>query len=266
MAEHEVPRAVLWQKRRRGEIKEAAEAGAVALLPTGAIEQHGPHLPLDTDTFTSFTVCAGAAERVREFPVLVLPPIWWGLSPYWMVFPGTLTLKPETLIAVIVEVAESVAHHGVRHLVIVNGHGGNNGLIQAAAVKASQAGLQVAALSYWNLIPEVMRALTERDEGGIGHSGEMETSIQLYLQPECVELKEVAPEQCLDLGARAQRFGPATPGVYLPPNPRAEAPHGVYGAAHAGTADKGRQVVEAAADRLADFVRRFRGDHAHQAR
>lgn len=258
MAENPIPRTVLWQKHRRGEIRGAADSGAVVLLPTGAIEQHGPHLPLDTDTFTSFTVCARAAEQVREFPVLVLPPVWWGLSPYWMVFPGTLTLKAETLIGVIVDLAESVAHHGFRQMVVVNGHGGNNGLIQAAAVKAAAAGIQVAALSYWNLIPEVMRALTERDDGAIGHSGEMETSIQLYLQPDCVELKEVAPEQCLDLRARATRLGPGAQGVYLPPDPLTEAPHGVYGAAHAGTAEKGRRVVEAAAEQLAEFVRRFR--------
>jgi creatinine amidohydrolase len=258
MTESQIPRAVLWQKRRRGEIREAAEAGAIALLPTGAVEQHGPHLPLDTDTFTSFTVCARAAERVREFPVLVLPPVWWGLSPYWMVFPGTLTLKAETLIAVIVDVAESVARHGFRQMVVVNGHGGNNGLIQAAAVKASQAGIEVAALSYWSLVPEVMRTLCEKDAGGIGHAGEMETSLQLHLQPDCVALEDVSPDQCVDLGERAGRYGAGTAGVYLPPNPLAEAPHGVYGAPHAASADKGRRVVEASADALADFLRRFR--------
>jgi creatinine amidohydrolase len=256
MSERAIPRTVLWQKRRRGEIQEAAAAGAVALLPTGAIEQHGPHLPLDTDTFTSFTVCARAAERVREFPVLVLPPVWWGLSPYWMVFPGTLTLKPETLIAVIAEIAESVGHHGVRRMVIVNGHGGNDGLIQAAAVKASGPAIRVAALSYWRLIPERLREIAERDDGDIGHAGELETSIQLHLQPECVELKDVAPEQCLDL--RAAQAGPGRADAYLPPDPVAESPHGVYGIAHAGTAEKGHHVVEAAADRLAEFVRALR--------
>ena len=82
-------------------------------------------------------MCARAAECVRDFPVLVLPPIWWGLSPYWMRFPGTLTLSPETLVALIADLARSVAGHGVRRLVVVNGHGGNDGLIQAAAIKAS---------------------------------------------------------------------------------------------------------------------------------
>jgi creatinine amidohydrolase len=183
----------------------------------------------------------------------VLPPVWWGLSPYWMVFPGTLTLKPETLIAVIAEVAESVGHHGVRRMVIVNGHGGNDGLIQAAAVKASSPAIRVAALSYWRLIPELLREISERDDGGIGHAGEMETSIQLHLQPDCVELKDVTPEQCLDLRERPDRAD-----AYLPPNPMAESPHGVYGIAHAGSAEKGRRVVEAAADRLAGFVRAFR--------
>ncbi len=258
MSEQDISRTVLWQKCRRGEIREAAEAGGLALLPTGAIEQHGPHLPLDTDSFTAFTISAQAAAQVREFPVLVLPPVWWGLSPYWMVFPGTLTLRAETLLEVIVDIARSVAHHGFRQMVIVNGHGGNNGLIQAAAVKASGDSFQVAALSYWNLILDVMRALSVRDDGAIGHAGEMETSIQLYLQPGCVELKEVQPEQCMDLRARAAMVARAgTQSVYLPPNPRAESPHGVYGASHAGTREKGHQLVEAAARQLADFLRAF---------
>jgi creatinine amidohydrolase/Fe(II)-dependent formamide hydrolase-like protein len=88
MSEREVPRAVLWQKLRRGEIRVAADAGGLAFLPLGAIEQHGPHLPLDTDSVTAFTVCARAAELVREFPVLVLPPSGGACRRTGWSFPG----------------------------------------------------------------------------------------------------------------------------------------------------------------------------------
>lgn len=259
MNEQEIPRAVLWQKLRRGEIRAAADAGGLGLLPLGAIEQHGPHLPLDTDSVSAFTVCARAAELVREFPVLVLPPIWWGVSPYWMAFPGTLTLAPETLLALIVDLAGSVAAHGFRRLVVVNGHGGNDGLIQAAAIKASVGTFQVAALSYWSLIRDTLEGLSERDGGDIGHAGELETSIQLHLQPEAVNLGSVTPSDCLDLREYASRPYALPLTAYVPPNPMAESPHGVYGFALAGTPDKGRRIVVAAAERLADFARRFHG-------
>ncbi len=251
----EIPRRVLWQKCRRGEVQRAAAAGGLALLPIGSVEQHGPHLPLDTDSFSAFTIAVRAAEQVAEFPVLVLPPVWWGLSPYWMVFPGTLTLRAETLTEIIVDIAASVARHGFRHMVIVNGHGGNHGLMQAAAVKASSEEFRVAALSYWTLVADEMRALSTRDGGGIGHAGEMETSIQLHLQPECVDMTEVKPEHCVDLEAYERAFAR---GVYLPPNPRDESPHGVYGMSHAADEEKGRRVVAAAAGELAAFVRTFR--------
>jgi creatinine amidohydrolase len=252
-------RTVLWQKCRRDEIRQAAAAGGTVLLPLGAVEQHGPHLPLDTDSFTAFTIATRAAERVREFPVLVLPPVWWGLSPYWMVFPGTLTLRAETLTELLVDIAGSVAHHGFGSMAIVNGHGGNGGLIQAAAVKASRDGFRVAALSYWSLIADELRRLSTRDAGGIGHAGEMETSIQLYLQPECVALDAVSPEQCLELTKRQAALEDA---VYLPPDPRRESPHGVYGMSHAGTREKGEQVVEAASRALAALLQRLRADQA----
>ena len=253
-------RRVLWQKQRRTEIAAAAERGGVALLPTGAIEQHGPHLPVDTDTWSSFTVSVLAAEQVREFPVLVLPPLWWGLSPYWMPFAGTLSLRAETLIAVIVDVLRSVAQHGFRKAVIVNGHGGNAGLIQPAAITASGGEFRVAALSYWNLAPEVMRALSERDRGTIGHAGEMETSIQLHLQPECVDTAAVSPEQCTSFDSEQVALVVEAGGgaVYLPPDPPAEAPHGVYGWAPAASREKGERVIQACAEGLAAFVRAFR--------
>lgn len=246
-----VPRRVLWQKCRRGEIRETAAAGGLVLLPTGAVEQHGPHLPLDTDSFTASVVATRAATLVAEFPVLVLPPVWWGLSPYWMVFPGTITLRAETLMELLVDIGTSVARHGFRRMVIVNGHGGNAGLIQAAAVKASSEAFQVAALSYWDLVPEEMQRLTARDAGSIGHAGELETSLQLHLQPDCVDLGAVQPGDGLDLAARAATEGR---GVYLPPNPQAESPSGVYGLPHAATAAKGEALLAAAADALARLI------------
>jgi creatinine amidohydrolase len=174
-----------------------------------------------------------------------------------MEFPGTLTLAPETLLALIVDLAGSVAAHGFRRLVVVNGHGGNDGLIQAAAIKASVGTFQVAALSYWSLIRDALEELSERDGGDIGHAGELETSIQLHLQPEAVNLASVAPRECLDLREYASRPNTLPPTAYVPPNPMMESPHGVYGFAPAGTADKGRRIVAAAAERLADFARRF---------
>jgi creatinine amidohydrolase len=247
--------AVLWQKQRRDQVAEAARRGGVAVLPTGAIEQHGPHLPLDTDSWSSFAIAARAAAQVERVPVLVLPPLWWGLSPYWMVFPGTLTLRPETLLELIFDLSRSVAHHGFKKLLILNGHGGNDGLIQAAAIKCQTDELRVAAVSYWSLVPAELRELAPRDGGSIGHAGQAETSIQLELQPECVRLEAVRPEQCLDLTSEAGRASEGV--VYSPPDPRRESPHGVYGLATEGSRERGEGIVQAAARALAEYLERF---------
>ena len=110
-----------WQKLRRDQVASEAERGAVLLLPIGAVEQHGPHLPLDTDIAAATAICERAAALLDEPPALVLPPIPWGLSPYWLPFPGTLTLRPETILALVDDLGASVAAHGFRRL--VNGAG-----------------------------------------------------------------------------------------------------------------------------------------------
>lgn len=246
---------IRWHKLRRDQIAAQAAAGAVPLLPIGAVEQHGPHLPLDTDANAVAAVCERAASRLAETddpPALVLPPIWWGLSPYWLGFPGTLSLRPETVLALISDLGASVARHGFRRLVIVNGHGGNEGIVGVAATLLADHGLHAAALSYWSLIPDELKANSRHDGGGIGHAGEVETSIARFLQPDLVgEPPPVA--DCADLAALAA--APFAGVGYAPPDPATEAPSGVYGRADAGRADLGHLVIETAAERLAAFVR-----------
>ncbi|MGH2614463.1 MAG: creatininase family protein [Thermomicrobiales bacterium] len=247
---------VRWQKLRREQVAEIAAAGGLPLLPIGSVEQHGPHLPLDTDTHAATTVAERAALRLAETadpPALVLPAVWWGLSPYWLPFPGTLSLRPETILALIADLGASVARHGFRRLVIVNGHGGNEGIIAVAATQLADCGLRAAALSYWALIGDELRQWSRHDCGSIGHAGEVETSIVLALQPELVDTAQAGTVASADL-SRGGRF----PGVgYAPPDPERESPTGVYGAASAGRPELGEAVLDLAAERLADFVREF---------
>jgi len=242
---------------RRGDIAEAATAGAVLLLPTGAIEQHGPHLPLDTDTNAVTTVAVSAArllDETRNPRALVLPEIHWGLSPYWLSFPGTLTLRPETLLSLFRDLAASVAQHGFGRLVIVNGHGGNAGIIAVAATAMADAGVRAATLSYWDLITTELAEWSRHDGGGIGHAGEVETSIARFLQPNTIGPMPEA-DSCValpDLFASPEmRLG------YRPPDPANESPSGVYGFAPGGTPELGERIITTASERLAAFVRAF---------
>jgi creatinine amidohydrolase/Fe(II)-dependent formamide hydrolase-like protein len=110
-------------------------------------------------------------------------------------------------------------------------------------------------LTYWDLIPEELRAWSAHDGGSIGHAGEVETSLGLYLQPDLVAAELPAPAQCADLAAMGR--APFAGAAYAPPDPAREAPDGVYGYAPGGRAELGERVIELAAERLAGFVRHF---------
>lgn len=244
-----------WQALRRDQIAAAARQGAILLQPIGAIEQHGPHLPVDTDIAAATAVCERAAALMEAPPALVLPPIPWGLSPYWLPFAGTLSLKPATILALFDDIGASAAAHGFRRMIIVNGHGGNAGIVAVAATNLAACGIRAAALSWWDLLRDDLAALAPRDGGHIGHAGQTETSVQLALQPERVALDEATGEMGADLvAATAGEFW----GIgYAPPDPLREAPHGIYGDPTAATADIGAETLRLAADRLAAFARAF---------
>ncbi len=182
---------ILWQELRRTEFEEAVKADAVVIIPVGSTEQHGNHLPINTDANCCSTIAQRAAQAINEFPVLVLPAIWTGYSPHHMTYPGSITLKYDTFVALLTEVATSVYAHGFKKILFLNGHGGNSAIVAAMRTKLdAEEGISVVSYDYWDLpsVPEVMKNVSRSDKGFIGHAAEIETSLQLFLQPELVDM------------------------------------------------------------------------------
>ncbi|MGC0251826.1 creatininase family protein [Pseudactinotalea sp. Z1748] len=171
------------------EARELGAAGGVVVVPIGATEQHGPHLPLGTDFIMAHTVATRAAEQVEG--VLVTPPIWTGFSPHHMQFAGTVSLRTNTLMAVIRDVAESLWHHGIRRILFLNGHGGNANMLGAAAQSLRfESQVRIAVASYWNFATEKIATWRQSPLGGINHACEMETSLMLAAHGEQVHAEK----------------------------------------------------------------------------
>lgn len=196
-----------WREQTREQLN-ALLPEAVVVLPVGATEQHGRHLATGTDALMAETAAERAIERAADSssrPLVLAPTIPVGASDHHLPFGGTLSLRPETLLAVLLDVSRSVADCGGRRLVIVNGHGGNKGICSAAAAAASvRTPLAVAYLDYWD-------AATGADLGDTplpGHAGGFETSLVLAVAPDWVverTERSVVPEIPAVTGVEIQR-------------------------------------------------------------
>ena len=181
---------VRWGHLTREEIKEALLRCPVVVLPVGSCEQHGPHLPVDTDTYDAEKAAVEAAERI-EPPPLVLPAIPYGVSEHHMGFGGTITLRPETLLSVVMDVAESAVRQGAKAIVMVNGHGGNSAVLAIAAQKVRRH-LGVACLvEDCGAVAEEARKRLFPQPNDV-HAGDFETSVVLAIRPDAVR-KEAIP-------------------------------------------------------------------------
>jgi creatinine amidohydrolase len=165
----------------------------VALLPVAAIEQHGPHLPVSVDADLNEGVVRAASRRLGDqAPVVILPMQAIGKSNEHMAFPGTLTLRLETLVGLWTDIAESVARAGFRKLVILNSHGGQPQIVDIVARDLRvRLGMMVVTASTYGLgKPE---GLFSDEEAHFGiHAGEIETSMMMHLRPEAVRLDRLA--------------------------------------------------------------------------
>ncbi len=169
-------------------------ASTVAVLPLGATEQHGPHLPLGVDTTLADGMLRAAWPHLApELPVWCLPTQAVGYSPEHQAFAGTLSLKPDTVIRLWTDIAEGVAAAGVKKLVLFNAHGGHVGPMDMVARDLRvRLGLLVYSVSWFNLpLPADVEALFPADEHRFGvHAGAVETSLMLALAPDHVRMAQ----------------------------------------------------------------------------
>jgi creatinine amidohydrolase len=189
---------LLLSELTRVEAREVA-GHALLVLPTGATEQHGPHLPVGTDSLAVEAVARGAAAQLRpDILALVAPTLAFGSSPHHLPFGGTMSVSTETYYRLICDLLESLAEGGFRRVFIVNGHGGNSELLQLAARDvALRRDVAIAAGSYWTIAWERLTAAGAGQVGHLpGHAGAFETSLVAALRPEL--LREPRPVRELD--------------------------------------------------------------------
>ncbi len=232
----------------------------IAVLPTAAVEQHGPHLPLDTDTFLCTRVVEEAASRAQHAgSVLVAPTLAYGSSAHHMAFAGTLTLTAATFLTAVGEICGSLAEHGFRRLLVVNGHGGNSALARTAVQQLPvQAPVLAAAVDYWALAREEAALVRESPPGGMAHACEFETSLMLHLRPESVR-RELVRRELPRPRFAAEQLDLLLPGAVAARWRTDElSSSGVLGAPDLATAEKGERLFEACVDGLSALIEELR--------
>jgi creatinine amidohydrolase len=250
---------VRWSDMSWPQIDALDRERTVLLLPTGAIEQHGRHLPVDTDIHDSLELSIrAAAATASTIPAVVLPPVWWGMSPHHMGYPGTISLPLETYSVLLRDICAAVARHGFRRVLIVNGHGGNVGILSATVMRITEElGLFVGAVSYWHLIVSQLRDIGTSQIGGMGHACEMETSLQLHLRPELVSMADARTEIGRPLTPYSTIDFRATGPLMIALDFRRDSSHGVMGDPTVATAEKGAAIAHAAVGELVGAIKAF---------
>jgi len=188
-------RKVLWQELWRHEFEEVLERDPVVIVPTGSVEQHGPHCPMDVDIAGPFHMALATAQRVTEFPVLVAPPLWSGFTHYNMGFPGTISLRLETYQNLLADVLRSIYANCFPRIIVINGHGGNTAPNWAVTAQLSEEDIFPITFSYWQAVREEMAQWAEADGESVGHGGEWETSLQLYLRPHLIDRQRMVADE-----------------------------------------------------------------------
>jgi creatinine amidohydrolase len=234
----------------------------IVLIPVGATEQHGDHLPLMVDTGWATGMAEGAAELAN---VLIAPPIHYGWGPHHMAYPGTITLSADTLTSLCVDVGQSLAFHGFKKLVFVNGNrAANLPPMEIAASKLRfRTGAFAAVVDAGLIAKNAVYDVCESGPGGLGHGGESETAYTLHHNPHLVDMSKATKAQInhppfhtghtsfeapfhrnsVFVARTDAEFGVST-----------RASSGITGDATVATAEKGARIHEIITRALADFI------------
>ncbi|MBT5874859.1 MAG: creatininase family protein [Candidatus Latescibacteria bacterium] len=248
------------------EIKEAIDEERVALLPVATYEDHGPHLPVDVDVVLCNEICRRAAAQIPD-EVVLIPPVNHGYSPHHMDFHGTITIRWDTFINYVKDVCCSLAYHGFKRILIINGHGSNTSPLDMAArlsIIEYEGKILCASANHWGLYKtkELGKDLRDSDYGGTSHAGEFETALYLALKPDLVDMSKAVDERSpLSASFKTDLLAGGHPDgadARLVPYWSSVTASGVMGDATKATREKGEKFLEAGISGVVDLVRELR--------
>jgi creatinine amidohydrolase len=244
------------------EIAEAIAAKRPVIIPTGATEAHGPHMPTDTDTHQVEHIAWLLAQRLDA---LVAPPLAYGISKTFEFFPGTISLSIPTYQLMLFEVGSALVKQGFEHLIILNGNRPNGTANDAVArhlvdeLDATHT-FKVSAVSYWEPAAEKIHAQRKSAPGGMGHGCEFETSFQLATRPNLVKMDRLEGAHFGPVGW--DLVAPTEPVRTYMRRPRPAAGHAaIFGDPVPATAEAGEVFIKTTVDALEKEFRALRGSY-----
>jgi creatinine amidohydrolase len=253
------------------EVKQVVQEERVAVVPVAMIEQHGHHLPVDTDLVLANEVCVQAGAKIPG-EMVVIPPINHGYAPHQIDFPGVISISGDTFIRYVVDICKSLAHQGFKRILLMNGHGSNVSLLQVAARQTilEYPDVMCASISHWDFQPVIDLAEKIRQSenpGGINHACELETSMYLAIKEELVQMDKAVKD--LDKFKQSKYFwldlvgqGKGRP-VIMMPYWSAISDTGTLGDPTFATKEKGKKFLAASVDGLVEFIQEFKRREHH---
>jgi creatinine amidohydrolase len=229
------------------QVKRNINEKTIAILVFGACENHGDHMPFGSDFIFPMELAKRISSKLDKKNSIILPAIPYGVSLHHNEFQMTMSLEPHTLVMVIEDLFRSIIKHGIRRILIINGHDGNIAPIEIAArtIKDKHPDAVISCLeAWWILVGEITHGLFEVWYG-LGHGGEAETSAMLAVRPDLVHLdsapKEIIPKLPTDKIRIYWKFNELTD-------------TGATGAPRKASVVKGQQAIEALVDTIVSFV------------
>jgi creatinine amidohydrolase len=242
--------SVLWRELTAERLREEADAGALVLLPVASTEQHGPHLATGVDDILCSDICRRVAEALVASgkPALVAPTLWCGLAEHHVAFGGSFTLTLPTYHALLRDLCRSILRAGFRHILIVNGHGGNMSALAALTVELTrELDAPIATTTYFFAAEREFAEILE-DQRAVLHACEAETSMMMVVRPDLVDSSRLSEAT----GQQAD-----SPSAVLSPvlnrwrSFREMTATGVLGDARRSSSQKGERLIQAVVDGMA---------------
>ena len=244
------------------EIADAIARECAVIVPTGATEAHGPHMPVDTDTHQAEHIAVLLAERIDA---IVAPPVAYGVSMTFEHFPGTISLSIPTYQTMMFEIGSALVNQGFKHVILLNGNrpsGTANDQVARYMIDQldSENEFKVSAVSYWEPAAGKINAMRKSVEGGMGHGGELETSFQLATRPELVKMNRL----------EGAHYGPVGWDLVAPTNPtrtymrrpRPGVGHAaIFGDPTVASAEMGQHSIDTIVDVLVETFTNIQGSY-----